>query len=600
MYDIIDIYREPKKEGEDMSENQKNSPRDDDLDRFWDISSLMPKPRRAPQSRHPESVEAVEISLDAPVSEPKSHAEDGSRVQSSSLTRREISPSVQMKKDSDVLVKKFIPPHTADELDKAPPPEDEYTPEHSLIHRVRVFGKGGQYNYYEQFLSHAQRIARLRGNECEHVSFFSYVPQFSQLTKPQLNWYLWWRECVWSGKYLPTDFSYILLYIYEIINTAGHSNPAWGQRQLCFIWREYRRNYPRLDRLLGDWICDFSLLNHLSAPIDLIADTVSEALPSCTLKEFYMGGGYSRADGLPSTMLLTFCSNHSYKSSKFYVSDSKELYDTHIPHALEAVMDRFSSSDGRLMAGTGIEDSHMVRDAYSGALCSFVIRKRLEIDYSSFSRSYELRFIVTDVVKYAENKLRAYLGIKSRLSVYSLTPEMRKCIDEYFATALPGRKRSEPVREEYEKLYDAPRAQLSPEHAAQIEQTSWETTERLIEAFEESAEQTGECTSMPFDLPAPIQDAPMFVPDISSVTNAQQGTSALAEALGEYLDFVRLADAHDFAAQRRYAAGRGEMLELVIDKINEISVEVFGDVILEEADGGYVLIQEYRKEIFHD
>ena len=66
------------------------------------------------------------------------------------------------------------------------------------------------------------------------------------------------------------------------------------------------------------------------------------------------------------------------------------------------------------------------------------------------------------------------------------------------------------------------------------------------------------------------------------------------------MDFLRLADSGDVAAMRRCAAERGEMVELVIDKINEISVEFLGDVILEELDGAYCIIQEYRKEIFND
>ena len=185
------------------------------------------------------------------------------------------------------------------------------------------------------------------------------------------------------------------------------------------------------------------------------------------------------------TMLITYCSNYNYLGSKFCTNDNKSLYNEHIPKAIERLAERYTDEQGRLASGGGIETSHLVRDAYSGALCSCAIRKRMEIDYSSFSRSYELRFMITDGVKYAENKLRAHLGIKSRLNFHSLTAEMRRCIDEYFDVALPSVAKKQPERAEYEKLYDAPTAPLSLENAALIEQTSWETTERLIEAFED-------------------------------------------------------------------------------------------------------------------
>ena len=47
-----------------MQNDQKNSPSQQELDRFWDISALTPKPRRGQGIRRPESVETVEICSD--------------------------------------------------------------------------------------------------------------------------------------------------------------------------------------------------------------------------------------------------------------------------------------------------------------------------------------------------------------------------------------------------------------------------------------------------------------------------------------------------------------------------------------------------------
>jgi len=89
-------------------------------------------------------------------------------------------------------------------------------------------------------------------------------------------------------------------------------------------------------------------------------------------------------------------------------------------------------------------------------------------------------------------------------------------------------------------------------------------------------------------------------PAVAAVPDTASDLPTLASALDEYMEFLRLADRGDVAAMLKYASSRGEMLELIIDKINEISVETFGDVILEEGDEGYVIIPEYRKEIFND
>ena len=39
------------------------------------------------------------------------------------------------------------------------------------------------------------------------------------------------------------------------------------------------------------------------------------------------------------------------------------------------------------------------------------------------------------------------------------------------------------------------------------------------------------------------------------------------------------------------------MIDAVADEINEIAAEIFGDVILEDGEGGYAIIEDYREQI---
>ena len=189
-----------------MEQNGKKTPTAEELDRFWDISALTPRCRQI-KHRRPESVEAVEITLDNPAD--GFDAVKGQRLTSTTPSKNEGCGDHPRSSSGE------------GESISPPAPDDDYAPQHRLIHRVRIYDKSGAYNYYEQFLDHARRVAGLRGTECQPTPFFSYVPQFSQLTKPQLNWYLWWRECLWSGSCPDTDFSYILLYIFELLNLSN-------------------------------------------------------------------------------------------------------------------------------------------------------------------------------------------------------------------------------------------------------------------------------------------------------------------------------------------------------------------------------------------
>jgi hypothetical protein len=215
-------------------------------------------------------------------------------------------------------------------------------------------------------------------------------------------------------------------------------------------------------------------------------------------------------------------------------------------------------------------------------------------------------------MKYTENRLRAYLGVKSRLGLYALPQSFRNCVDRYLRTALPQRVRMEKsaVRQEYEALYDVPRVEMSLAHAAEIEQSSWQTTERLIAAFgeEESAtEQPIREVQAPSPDPAertPIEGvdaASIQSPTISSSSadaSSSQESSSEAELflkeLSEMREFFNFALLNDVSAQREYARRHGTMIDSIADRINEIAVETLEDIILEEGDGGYTVIEDYR------
>jgi hypothetical protein len=202
-------------------------------------------------------------------------------------------------------------------------------------------------------------------------------------------------------------------------------------------------------------------------------------------------------------------------------------------------------------AGMLMQDSRTKRDAFTGALCCPQVKKSIEIEYCSFSHSHELRFIITDILKYAENRIRAHIGVKSRISVSVLPDGIKRLADEYFASELPIRVAHPSIPEEipeYEKLYEPSSSGLSLESAAMIEELSWETTEKLVEAFD------GE-------VPEPIIE-----PEPEPV--AEEGEKTLWESLNENeLAFIRAALDEDFAMQTAIASRMGSLPDIVADGI---------------------------------
>lgn len=580
-------------------------------DDFWDIASLVPPKKEAPRTRLPQKIELTEIVADAPSASPKSEIDTNTAEIETTITR-------------------FIPPHGER---KQPKPDEIYMPTGSLLKEVRIYHWQTKFQYYEEFCKMAEKLKDCHGSTCRFVPFFSYVPQYSQLSEGQLAWYLYWRDQVRSGNYPKTDYSYIMLYIYEIINLADSIDPTIGQAQLCALRDAYGKFYPRIASCLNEWICDYSLIHHLPPPSVIDAKTAE----TCSLKEFYIYSPDHPQEVLAKALMM-FGTNYHYEKSKYASKDNISLYETHMQGAILACL-RDEGEVGEKMEHLWGDKTTQTRDAYAGALCSHRVKRKIEVDFCSLARSHELRLILTDIMKYTENKLRAYWGVKSRLSLFGLPVSFRLCIDRYFEQNLPSkhagqRKESDSVHE-YDTLYDVPRKPLSLEHAAEIERDSWLTTAALVEAFDDEdkpgkpeaassnvsslKEQKGakplrfvefsketdnfedkKNISEPLFTAQQDTDSNLTVTD--SIADSGPSSSALREKIGVLFPFVLYAMNHDYAAEKDFCREIGKMPESVVDKINEISTEILGDIILCEAEGtdipdAYNLVEEYASYI---
>ena len=303
------------------------------------------------------------------------------------------------------------------------------------------------------------------------------------------------------------------------------------------------------------------------------------------------------------TAILLFCNNYDYTKSKFYRADTKADYDRVLRGAIRVALDFLRERSGTVLTDAqGV--STLTRDAFAGAICSYRIKRRFEIDYTSFSHTHELRHVMTDVLKYAENALRAALGVKSRLSVYAVEIPLRERLDDYLKQAVPARRSrtASPKEAEipaYERRYDLPVGEISPERAAMIEAESWQTTKRLVEAFSEEENAFTPQTGSENDIDPPI--APQKALPTAPAAPAEPGTADAAEcpdspflrALGDLAAFLPLALARDGAAQREFARSKRLMVDAVADKINTVAGDMLGDIVLEEENGTFAVIPDY-------
>ncbi len=448
----------------------------------------------------------------------------------------------------------------------------EFSPENSFIENVTILSWPTKYTFYERFRCDAEKYYNIKTEETSPVKYFSYMPSYIQMSIRQREWYFYWRDCVRNKKYIPTDSSYILLYIYEIINLP-HIIPAEkGLELICDIWENYRKLYTKLDKFLAEWVCDYCLINGLDAPIDRISSFYTEVVDMASFKQFY----YSESEeDRFALLLIEELSSYKWRKSKYIDEKNYKTFHEHIRGGIFYAVKRMALSDGRFDLNNGrLVKKNVVRDAYSGAVCSYHSKRKISIDYFEVENVKDLSFIVTDMVRYCENRIRAYLGIRARLNVQNLTEEQKVILNEYFDKKLPcvyyerqAREKAIIISEEERKPFE-----VSFEKAKAIEEESWQLTDRLVE-YEEDEE--------------PIED-----------TDNKRAESSLES---EALDIAKTAISYiakgDNQGFMKIAEESYMLPETLAEVVNELCFELLGDIGIEEKDGRYVLISEYEEEI---
>ena len=287
------------------------------------------------------------------------------------------------------------------------------------------------------------------------------------------------------------------------------------------------------------------------------------------------------------------------KRGRYAGGEYAETYRRHMLGSMGELLD-FMLRRGYI--GSSGKTEMLSRSAFPSSLCTHAVKCRLEIEYTSLSADAELRREITAAVRYAENKLRALIGIKSRLAVKGLSPRFSELLDGYF-DSLIRKERARREREslpEYEKLYDAPREALSFSGADEIERLSWQTTLRLVEDTDLAPEPLPKESVRGTDSAIPDTDRKSPYADTALIeVNGEKSHPCVkneAESEGENAARYGLSDA-DVSLIREALFGSAISDFAAMERINEAFCDGFGDVILEPDGDAYIIIEDYKEEL---
>lgn len=100
-----------------------------------------------------------------------------------------------------------------------------------------------------------------------HGTFKAYFPTYADMSDRQLRGYFTWRTAVRRGNIQETSLSYAFVYLYELLNGIGVSDPADGFLKLKSFWEAYRELAPEIDRYVPIWLRDYVVYHGLDVSL---------------------------------------------------------------------------------------------------------------------------------------------------------------------------------------------------------------------------------------------------------------------------------------------------------------------------------------------
>ena len=558
-----------------------------DRDDFWDIDKLVPK-KRGTLSTFASSDPARDVEISS-VTDPTKKDHEQSRVEDN--TRRPESE----RQLGDLAARST----SVEELSYIPDGD-------GLIKSVRIHRFVDKYDFYENFRKSALIYYDYRPTaRVEFAKFYSFMPQYSQLTPQQKAYYFYWRTEMQRERFIKTDYSYVYLYVYEVLNLPDKIPPHEGVRLLCRVWREYRKELPRLDLYFAIWVQDYCLVHRLECPMTEIEDFIFDVISASSFKEFYISDIGRRA-GSGTSALLAYLSDYDWRRVKYAAGDpdadaeKKKRQSVEYRMHMEGAMSLLFRDlwDDCITTAKAEGTQTVKRDAFPNSLCTQTVKCKLEVEYYPIASATGLRIGVTSAVRYTENKIRALMGIRSRLAIKDLPNDYRRIIDYYFDTIekIEQKKRERESAPEYMRLYDAPSVGLSFAGADEIERASWDTTARLVMGTEEDMD----VSISPTSAEIPLETAKPETVHRADVTNANEMTAPDTTSVGD-ADTYGLSD--EDIAYLSYLCLGTEYTPTAIppdtlaERINEAFADSFGDVIIEPSEDGYAVIEDYREDV---
>lgn len=128
-------------------------------------------------------------------------------------------------------------------------------------------------DFHEQILAHVDDVPK----KCRAVPSDSYETDYDSLSDEQVNYYIWWRECLRNGKLDSVDEGYAFLRMVEIAN--GTDTPDSAMEQIELLKTLGGMNTYEM----GNFMADLCIVNNIDLPNHITRGPLHGAFVSAAL-----------------------------------------------------------------------------------------------------------------------------------------------------------------------------------------------------------------------------------------------------------------------------------------------------------------------------
>ncbi|ARJ37729.1 hypothetical protein SporoP8_01815 [Sporosarcina ureae] len=345
-----------------------------------------------------------------------------------------------------------------------------------------------------RFIKHSLEYATKRGVKSKEIPLHAYWTTFDSLNKEQKKWYFYWREQVLNGKYPDVDLSYIILFVYELLNYSFNQRAAFNISMVVRLHDNYVERLPKVRTYLSSWTAD--MLREVGEN-DLMEEWTSSS------SDYYMTPLYKQLKEKQNELArisFTKWKSHIqyYKETVFFTNHKNKIY-------------RVFKESFPLLQGVYQEQGEQLIDRYfkmqeertvKHLYVSAVMGRETDVFHVQTKRILPTERInneVTALFRLSENVTRILKGEKRQIKVdESFLPEgFKEMMIEHFTPVVKEKTNRFKVvqkaenREGYGKVPPPPEDIPVPEQRPVIEFNSanikafQEETEELIAIFNE-------------------------------------------------------------------------------------------------------------------